>query len=129
MAFSRVLFRTRGQQQLRGSLSRGNMDGSDVISIQERYAETYFFFSSRRRHTRLQGDWSSDVCSSDLGGVSRPDCLYTQMGFSQLRALSPSGRCRPFDARGDGLLVGEGAGMVMLKRLGGIGRASCRERG
>src|SRR5205807_5767450 len=31
-----------------------------------------FFFSSRRRHTRLQGDWSSDVCSSDLtvGGLS-----------------------------------------------------------
>src|SRR5205807_7491189 len=30
-------------------------------------SEVYcFFFSSRRRHTRLQGDWSSDVCSSDL---------------------------------------------------------------
>src|SRR5256885_16147950 len=29
-----------------------------------------FFFSSRRRHTRLQGDWSSDVCSSDLLGRS-----------------------------------------------------------
>src|SRR5256885_10371673 len=28
--------------------------------------ESLFFFSSRRRHTRLQGDWSSDVCSSDL---------------------------------------------------------------
>src|SRR5256885_12843400 len=27
---------------------------------------TIRFFSSRRRHTRLQGDWSSDVCSSDL---------------------------------------------------------------
>src|SRR5256885_10024977 len=27
------------------------------------------FFSSRRRHTRLQGDWSSDVCSSDLGDL------------------------------------------------------------
>src|SRR5690242_15039065 len=26
-----------------------------------------FFFSSRRRHTRLTCDWSSDVCSSDLG--------------------------------------------------------------
>src|SRR5688500_2403247 len=26
----------------------------------------FIFFSSRRRHTRLQGDWSSDVCSSDL---------------------------------------------------------------
>src|SRR5256885_12143678 len=29
-------------------------------------AWSWFFFSSRRRHTRLQGDWSSDVCSSDL---------------------------------------------------------------
>src|SRR5437879_10785646 len=28
-----------------------------------------FFFSSRRRHTRYIGDWSSDVCSSDLGDV------------------------------------------------------------
>src|SRR5260221_4862312 len=27
-----------------------------------------FFFSSRRRHTRSLCDWSSDVCSSDLGG-------------------------------------------------------------
>src|ERR1039457_4564943 len=33
----------------------------------------FFFFSSRRRHTRLQGDWSSDVCSSDLGEIrARP---------------------------------------------------------
>src|SRR6266446_8293239 len=29
----------------------------------------FFFFSSRRRHTRLQGDWSSDVCSSDLAAL------------------------------------------------------------
>src|SRR5437762_1851562 len=28
--------------------------------------DVYFFFSSRRRHTRYIGDWSSDVCSSDL---------------------------------------------------------------
>src|SRR5690348_17968554 len=28
-----------------------------------------FFFSSRRRHTRWTGDWSSDVCSSDLLAV------------------------------------------------------------
>src|SRR2546430_3514641 len=28
--------------------------------------ETHFFFSSRRRHTRFDCDWSSDVCSSDL---------------------------------------------------------------
>src|SRR5437879_7017019 len=33
----------------------------------------YFFFSSRRRHTRYIGDWSSDVCSSDLlTGPSMP---------------------------------------------------------
>src|SRR2546426_7197898 len=32
----------------------------------------FFFFSSRRRHTRLQGDWSSDVCSSDLAYWSGP---------------------------------------------------------
>src|SRR5690348_18040731 len=29
----------------------------------------FFFFSSRRRHTRWTGDWSSDVCSSDLPNV------------------------------------------------------------
>src|SRR5256885_8440845 len=33
----------------------------------------FFFFSSRRRHTRLQGDWSSDVCSSDLVCFDLPD--------------------------------------------------------
>src|SRR5690348_17530229 len=37
----------------------------------------FFFFSSRRRHTRWTGDWSSDVCSSDLirsmTGCSRPE--------------------------------------------------------
>src|SRR5690348_18159925 len=30
----------------------------------------FFFFSSRRRHTRWTGDWSSDVCSSDLGRIT-----------------------------------------------------------
>ncbi len=50
------------------------------------------------------------------GGLSRPDPLYTQMGFSQLRALSKRGICSPFDATGDGLVVGEGAGIFLLKR-------------
>src|SRR5437762_13523837 len=31
----------------------------------------FFFFSSRRRHTRYIGDWSSDVCSSDLDVFQR----------------------------------------------------------
>src|SRR5438093_3638525 len=33
----------------------------------------YFFFSSRRRHTRLVSDWSSDVCSSDLVELTTTD--------------------------------------------------------
>src|SRR5260221_5120611 len=33
----------------------------------------FFFFSSRRRHTRSLCDWSSDVCSSDLGDLSLAD--------------------------------------------------------
>ena len=51
------------------------------------------------------------------GGLSRPDSLYTQMGFSQLLAVSPTGRCSPFDHKSDGLVVGEGAGVLVLKRL------------
>src|SRR2546422_506362 len=38
-------------------------------------ATCYFFFSSRRRHTRCSRDWSSDVCSSDLPHVQAPDVL------------------------------------------------------
>src|SRR5438093_12272387 len=34
-----------------------------------------FFFSSRRRHTRLVSDWSSDVCSSDLACLRRPELV------------------------------------------------------
>src|SRR5690348_17522325 len=38
----------------------------------------FFFFSSRRRHTRWTGDWSSDVCSSDLVSPK----LYLALGIS-----------------------------------------------
>lgn len=51
------------------------------------------------------------------GGLSRPFSLYTQIGFTALQALSPRGQCFALDARADGLMVGEGAGIFGLKRL------------
>ncbi|MFZ5445149.1 MAG: aminotransferase class I/II-fold pyridoxal phosphate-dependent enzyme [Myxococcota bacterium] len=51
------------------------------------------------------------------GGVYlnlNPDNL---IGFSRIGAISPSGACRPFDAKADGFVMGEGVGMVVLKRL------------
>src|SRR5215213_11353808 len=42
-----------------------------------------FFFSSRRRHTRLVSDWSSDVCSSDLCGL---DPRRVALTGSEMRA-------------------------------------------
>src|SRR5437762_9771697 len=41
-----------------------------------------FFFSSRRRHTRYIGDWSSDVCSSDLEPIA---CGEQRDGLGRLR--------------------------------------------
>src|SRR2546429_6319250 len=44
-----------------------------VVCVQE----NFFFFSSRRRHTRCSRDWSSDVCSSDLVDWSAGKCRAT----------------------------------------------------
>jgi len=38
-----------------------------AYGVGRRAGSSVFFFSSRRRHTSYIGDWSSDVCSSDLG--------------------------------------------------------------
>src|SRR2546430_13515957 len=43
-----------------------------IQSARSRYVY-FFFFSSRRRHTRFDCDWSSDVCSSDLPEPSTQD--------------------------------------------------------
>src|SRR2546430_6981825 len=40
------------------------------LKSDEKSTWTFFFFSSRRRHTRFDCDWSSDVCSSDLAGAN-----------------------------------------------------------
>src|SRR5256886_10468955 len=38
----------------------------EVREMDIAFLDVFFFFSSRRRHTRFDCDWSSDVCSSDL---------------------------------------------------------------
>src|SRR5260370_10049545 len=43
----------------------------------------FFFFSSRRRHTRFKCDWSSDVCSSDLGSAAAMIERIVNIGFSR----------------------------------------------
>src|SRR3712207_7570811 len=43
----------------------------------------FFFFSSRRRHTRYWRDWSSDVCSSDLANLA-PALIPVQASFKIL---------------------------------------------
>src|SRR5690554_2255187 len=44
----------------------------------------FFFFSSRRRHTRCGRDWSSDVCSSDLGAVAVGAVVDQLDGFAKV---------------------------------------------
>src|SRR6266487_6374556 len=50
-----------------------------------------FFFSSRRRHTRWTGDWSSDVCSSDLGMIGAEVAAIAQAYVSKLVMVAPVG--------------------------------------
>src|SRR2546430_7002168 len=92
--------------------------------------KSLFFLSSRRRHTRFDCDWSSDVCSSDLSQTAA--------------CLPPDGRERPREqlpALVDLLIVlgGDGTLLAAARLLGEhtvpilpvnleIGRASCRER-
>src|SRR3989440_1411285 len=47
---------------------RSFLEGTSDVSYYHLFVSTFFvfFFSSRRRHTRSDRDWSSDVCSSDL---------------------------------------------------------------
>src|SRR5256885_9045178 len=87
-----------------------------------------FFFSSRRRHTRLQGDWSSDVCSSDLPRN------YAWFIFS----MGQAGGWTGFSGRGLHavaivILPAVLPAMFLLRSTregiyNKIGRASCRER-
>src|SRR5256885_4955376 len=103
-------------------------DGCEVALGPRPYPCHLFFFSSRRRHTRLQGDWSSDVCSSDLRStaairqVDRRTLVFYEpavlFNFGAPTSTGPLG-----DPRG-----GFAFHDYCLSPGPKIGRASCRER-
>src|SRR5690606_40991589 len=89
----------------------------------------FFFFSSRRRHTRFSRDWSSDVCSSDLraahlrcarklraepGGVMTPDVSILLVTYNHERYIQRT--------------LESVAAQSASHSIEEIGRASCRER-
>src|SRR5262249_59119516 len=83
-----------------------------------------FFFSSRRRHTRLVSDWSSDVCSSDLllrQHLPERAEIRPHADPRQLPARVRSLPARPYRHARRGRLVRPHPDRK-------IGRASCRER-
>src|SRR5437016_7508856 len=89
----------------------------------------WFFFSSRRRHTRLVSDWSSDVCSSDLDYVPR---ALTGVQTRILWALARQVMAHLEDRRDLGSNP-ERDSYERYRRffessVVEIGRASCRER-
>src|SRR5262249_21949108 len=60
------------------------------------------------------------------GGVDTFNDVFMFTCFSKTPALSPTGDARPFDADGDGTILGEGLGMVVLKRLADAERGGDR---
>src|SRR5258705_569090 len=89
----------------------------------------FFFFSSRRRHTRCLSDWSSDVCSSDLtdeqaAAFERLHALAARGVFTTvvLHGVTGSGKTELYLRLADAV---RRSGRAVLMQ---IGRASGRER-
>jgi acyl transferase domain-containing protein/aryl carrier-like protein len=68
-------------------------------------------------HLACQSIWVDKCPLALAGGVNALLMPDWYVGFSRLGMLSPDGRCRAFDARANGFVRGEGAGMVVLKPL------------
>src|SRR5437762_7271076 len=86
------------------------------------FSFVFFFFSSRRRHTRYIGDWSSDVCSSDL----EQPVVSVALSFRAGAIYDPPGKEGLSDLVAE--LLTKGSETRSADQIE-IGRASCRERG
>src|SRR5438876_8799690 len=85
----------------------------------------FFFFSSRRRHTRWTGDWSSDVCSSDLAY----DLLALERAPQRGQGEEVVGaRIAELHVRRGAVAHHRDRNLLVAQELHEIGRASCRER-
>src|SRR2546430_9280108 len=90
-----------------------------VRSNRTSVAVLFFFFSSRRRHTRFDCDWSSDVCSSDLGLVEQEHARLAHDGAADRDALALPAR------QGLGLAVEQ---MLELKHARGLLHLAVEDR-
>src|SRR5690348_11380167 len=90
----------------RGSV--GGIERYNCVALGTAFGLCFLFFSSRRRHTRWTGDWSSDVCSSDLALAA------------WLRLLLPGGTLVLIEGRwstGAGLTTADAGRAVLRQRV------------
>jgi myxalamid-type polyketide synthase MxaE and MxaD len=66
-------------------------------------------------HQACQALWSGEAELALAGGVNLILSADTNVAMAKARILSPDGRCKTFDARADGFVRGEGAGLVVIK--------------
>src|SRR5256885_8986664 len=92
------------------------------------FVSLLFFFSSRRRHTRLQGDWSSDVCSSDLRDVVGAHQVRVDLHLQGLDPVAPDRDVGHAGDRHEAELDRPVGDHRQVHHVVEIGRASCRER-
>src|SRR5699024_12197372 len=91
----------------------------------------FFFSSSRRRHTRSKRDWSSDVCSSDLGAYFMVDMAHIAGLVAGGAHPSPVPHADVTTSTSHKTLRGPRGGFILSNDeeiAKKIGRASCRER-